>query len=106
MVPLYLPISLLKEKAPYRIMEIHDSGRHILLQIRDYNCPQHPIEMLLLNPQMVEAFRWAEKFNQQKNREVSLMRLKYYGYATSNDAGYPIVKIFGRRFFKYLIPSA
>jgi hypothetical protein len=52
---------------------------------------------------MAKAYRWAVKFNKIKNGEASLMHLKYYGYA---DEGFPIVRISGGRFFKYLIPSA
>jgi hypothetical protein len=62
----YVPISLLKEKVPHRIMDIRDYANHIFLQIREYDYSQHPIETLLLNPQMAEAFRWAVKFNKHK----------------------------------------
>jgi hypothetical protein len=51
---------------------------------------------------MVEAFRWAVEFNKDKNGEASIMHFKYYGYS---DGGSPIVRISGRRFFKYLLPS-
>jgi hypothetical protein len=84
-------------------MNIRDSDRHIFLQIQEYNYPQNPIETFLLNPQMAEAFRWAVTFNKQKNEYASVMHLNYYGYA---NGGFPIVSISGRRFFKYLIPSA
>jgi hypothetical protein len=62
-------------------MDIRDYGHHIFLQLREYNYPQYPIETLLLNPQMAETFRWAVKFNKDKNGEASVMHLKYYGYS-------------------------
>jgi hypothetical protein len=98
----YLPLSLLKENVPYRIMAIRDYGQYIFLQIREYDYPQHPIETLLLNSQMAEAFRWALKFNKHKNGDASVMHLKYYGYG---DGRFPILRISGKRFFKYLIPT-
>jgi hypothetical protein len=98
----YLPFSLLKEKVPYRIMDVRGYGQHIFIQIREYNYPQYPIETLLLNPQMVETIRWAVQFNKDKNVEASIMHFKYYGY---NDEGFPIVRVSARRFFKYLLPS-
>jgi hypothetical protein len=86
----YLPLSLLKEKVPYRIIDVRDYGHHIFIQIREYNFSQHQIETLLLNPQMVEAFRWAVKFNKDKNGEAFIMHFKYYGYC---DGRFPIVRI-------------
>jgi hypothetical protein len=45
------------------------------------------------------------KVKKKKKSEASVMHFKYYGYADSNDGGYHIVKISGRKFFKYLILS-
>jgi hypothetical protein len=97
----YLPLSLLKEKVPYRIMDVRDYGQHIFIQIREHIFPQYPIETLLLNPQMVETFRWAVVFNKDRNGEASIMHFKYYVYS---DRGFPVVRVSGRKFFKYLLP--
>jgi hypothetical protein len=83
-------------------MDVRDYGQHIFIQIREYNFPQYPFDTLLLNPKVVEAFRWAVEFNKDKNREASIMHFKYYGHS---DGGLPIVRVSGRRFLKYLLPS-
>jgi hypothetical protein len=98
----YLPLSLLKEKVPYRIMDVRDYGQHIYIQIREYKFPQFPVDTLLLDPKMVESFRWAVEYNKDTNGEYSIMHFKYYGH---NDEGLPIVRVSGKRFFKYLLPS-
>jgi hypothetical protein len=97
----YLPLSLLKE-VHYRIMDVRDYGQHIYIQIREYNFPQFTIDTLLLNPEMVEAIRWAVEYNKDKNGEYSIMHFKYYRHS---DWGFPIVRVSCRRFFKYLLPS-
>jgi hypothetical protein len=98
----YLPLSLLKEKVPYPIMDVRDYGQHIYIQLRKYNFPQFPVDTLLLNPKMVESFIWAVEYNKGKNEEYSIMHFKYYRHS---DEGLPIVRVSGKRFFKYLLPS-
>jgi hypothetical protein len=93
---IYLLLSLLKEKFPYRIMDVRDYGKHIYIQIRDYNCSQFPVDTLLLNPRMVESFKWAVEYNKDKIGEYSIMHCKYYG---NNEEGLPIVRVSGKRVF-------
>jgi hypothetical protein len=56
---------------------------------------------MLLIPRIAEAFRRVRKFNRQRNGEASTLHLKYFGCAFY-AGGYPIIRISGRKFVKYL----
>jgi hypothetical protein len=95
-----LSINRLKERVPYRIEEICDSGERVTLYIKEYNCPPQTVTILLI-PRIAEAFRRVRELNRQKNGEAADIHLKYYGFSAF-DGGLPIIRISGRNFLKYL----
>jgi hypothetical protein len=99
--PRYLPASSLKEKVPFRIEGIYESGRHITLYMREYDCPRQTMTFLL-NPLITEAFPPIREFNRQRNVEEATLHFKYCVCAPSNDGDYFIIRISDKRFVKYL----
>jgi hypothetical protein len=67
MQPKYLSVYRLDEKVPYKVTEIHDSGRRKLLRLYNYKYPNRLFETFLLHPGLAEAFREALKLMQLKN---------------------------------------
>jgi hypothetical protein len=85
MQPKYLSVYRLEENVPYKVTEIHDSGRRILLRLYNYKYPNRLFETFLLHPGLVEASREALKFIRLKNGKEASIHIKFYGWAPSVD---------------------